>query len=157
MKTQLACATAALLIAGLTWAEEPMSVEDALNYELPLHECTPPEIVDGGTDSSAPVQDSSGVAYFQGSSTANISDTDYYERERQGRKEVRFKKCLADYKEGLLEDMERLKSSAQHGLTEDQAHAIVAHMLLIQETYLSPDGTPPADGVSLPAELVADQ
>ena len=152
MKTQLTAALAACLISGPLSAEAPMSVDDALNYQMPLHDCTPPEFIDDGTTSAAPVQDPSGVPFFQGSSTANISDTDYYERERQGRKEVRYNKCLADYKENLLEDMERLKSSAQHGLSEDQAHAIVAHLLLIQETYMSPDGTPPPGGVSLPTE-----
>jgi hypothetical protein len=137
-----------LLASGLVLAEEPMSVEDALNYQLPENTCTPPEFIEDGTSSAAPVQDPGGVPYFQGSSTANISDTDYYERERQGRKENRWNNCLADYKDGLLQDMERLKSSAQHGLTEQQAHAIVAHMRLIQDTYLSPDGEPPA-----PAEV----
>ena len=152
MKTHLTAALATCLISGLVSAEEPMSVEDALNYQMPLHDCTQPEFVDDGTNSAAPVQDPSGVPFFQGSSTANISDTDYYERERQSRKEVRYRKCLTEYKEGLLDDMARLKGSAQHGLTEDQAHAIVAHLLLIQETYMSPDGTPPPGGVSLPTE-----
>ncbi len=123
-----------------------MTIEDALSYRLPENPCTPPDVVSDGTNSSAPVQDPSGVPYFQGSSTATISDTDYYERERQGRKEKRWKKCLAEYKEGLLEDMERLKSSAQHGLTEAQAHAIVAHLVLIQDAYLSPNGIPPEKG-----------
>lgn len=125
-------------------AEEPMSVEDALNYQLPVNPCVEAEVIADGTNSTAPVQDPSGVPYFQGSSTATISDTDYYERERLGRKEKRWKKCLAEYKEGLLEDMERLKSSATHGLTEEQAYAILAHMKLIQDTYLSPNGMPPA-------------
>lgn len=36
--------------------------------------------------------------------------------------------------------MERLKSSAQHGLTEGQTHAILTNMALIQRVYLAPDG-----------------
>jgi hypothetical protein len=129
-----------LTSSALAMAEEPMSVEAALNYELPEKPCTKPETLADGANVSAPIEDSSGVPYFQGSSTASISDTDYYERERLERKEKRWEKCLADYKAGLLEDMERLKSSATHGLTEAQALAIVAHMKQIQDVYLSPDG-----------------
>ncbi len=36
--------------------------------------------------------------------------------------------------------MERLKGSAQHGLTQKQAHTIVTSMALIQRVYLTPDG-----------------
>ena len=125
-------------IPGL--AEAPMSVEAALNYELPENPCARPDSLSGDANVSAPIQDSSGVPYFQGSSTASISDTDHYERSRLERKEKRWKKCLAGYKAGLLEDMERLKTSATHGLTEAQALTIVGHMKRIQTAYLSPDG-----------------
>ena len=137
----LALATLLPVCSAAAASDEPMSVEAALNYQLPENPCLQPEVLADGENVSAPVQDPSGVPYFQGSSTANISDTDYYERERLERKEKRWKSCLADYKAGLLEDMERLKSSATHGLTEEQAYAIVAHMKLIQDVYLSPDGT----------------
>ena len=145
VRKQLILTLPLLFASSLGLAEEPMSVEAALNYQLPANPCVETEQLADGVNSAAPVQDPSGVPFFQGSSTANISDTDYYERERLERKGKRYKKCLAEYKDGLLEDMERLKSSAQHGLTEDQAHAIVAHLLLIQETYLSPDGMPPVE------------
>ena len=129
-----------LASAYTSLAEAPMSVEAALNYELPENPCTRPDSLADGENVSAPMQDSSGVPYFQGSSTASISDTDHYERSRLERKEKRWKKCLAEYKEGLLEDMERLKTSATHGLTEAQALTIVGHMKRIQTAYLSPDG-----------------
>ncbi len=143
MNTQLSFILPLLLASNLALAEDPMSVEDALSYQLPANPCVEVELLTDGTNSSAPIQDPSGVPFFQGSSTANITDTDYYERERLERAEKRWRSCLAEYKEGLLEDMERLKGSAVHGLTEEQAHAIVAHLLLIQETYLSPNGLPP--------------
>ena len=138
---KIALTTTLLTVCITAAAEEPMSVEAALNYRLPENPCIQPEVLTDGENVSAPVQDPSGVPYFQGSSTANISDTDYYERERLERKEKRWNSCLAEYKAGLLEDMERLKSSAVHGLTEEQAHAIVANMKLIQDVYLSPNGT----------------
>jgi hypothetical protein len=36
--------------------------------------------------------------------------------------------------------MQTLKSSAQFGLTQEQADMIVAKMLAIQDIYLTPDG-----------------
>jgi hypothetical protein len=142
MRKRIAPLTALFLCwSTLAQAEEAMTVEAALNYQLPDNPCTKPEILGDGNDVSAPMQDPSGVPYFQGSSTASISDMNSYERERLERQAKRWQKCLADYKAGLLQDMERLKSSATHGLTEEQAHAIIAHMKLIQTVYLSPDGT----------------
>jgi hypothetical protein len=143
MRPRQALILSAFFASSFALAEAPMSVEDALNYQLPENPCIPVQVVADGTNAAAPMQDPSGVTYFQGTSTASISDTDYYERERLGRKEKRWRKCLTEYKDGLLHDMERLKSSAQNGLTEEQAHAIVAHMVLIQEVYLDPNGRRP--------------
>lgn len=117
-----------------------MSVQAALDYKVPENTCSKPEVVAGGANVSPPIQDASSVSIFEGSSTASVSDVDSYERERQERKENRWNNCLAEYKNGLLNDMERLKGSAQHGLTQEQAHAIVANMALVQSVYLSPDG-----------------
>jgi hypothetical protein len=117
-----------------------MSVQAALDYQLPENTCSKPEIVTGGTNVVAPIQDPSSINVFQGSSTAVVSDIDSYERGRQERKEERWRKCLAKYKEGLLNDFERLRGSAQHGLTEEQAHAILTKMALVQRVYFDPDG-----------------
>lgn len=130
---------ALLLCSTAASAEEAMSVQAALDYQLPENTCSKPEFFVNGTDSGLPIQDS-GRGDNHGYRDANLSDVDGDELEREARKEERWKKCLAEYKEGLLNDMERLKGSAQHGLTEAQAHAIVAHMVLIQDVYLSPDG-----------------
>ncbi len=135
-----------LFLPSLAFAEPRMSVQEALDYQVPENTCTKPEIVGSATNVSPPMQDSSGVPYFQGSSTASISDVDGYELERQERQEARWKKCLASYKQGLLDDMERLKSSAEHGLTQEQAYAILANMKRVQDVYLTPDGVlPPSE------------
>ena len=140
MKSRLLWIALILLLPGLASGEEPMSVQAALDYQLPENTCSKPEIITDAASVSAPIQDASSTTIFEGTSTASVSDIDHYERGRLERKEKRWRSCLAEYKSGLLDDMERLKGSAQHGLTEAQAHAIVANMALIQRVYLTPDG-----------------
>ena len=118
-----------------------MSVEEAVNYQLPENLCSKPEVIVSGSEDAPLVQDPANPPLVQGSNTANIAEMDTAERKRHERKEKRWRKCLAKYKQDLLEDMERLKSSAQHGLTQQQANAILTNMALIQRVYLSPDGT----------------
>ncbi len=117
-----------------------MPVQAALDYQVPGNTCSKPDIVADDTNVAPPVQDTGSVPFFEGSNTTNVSDLDGYERDRQERKGKRWRKCLAEYKAGLLDDMERLKSSAQHGLTQEQANAIVSNMALIQKVYLTSDG-----------------
>lgn len=117
-----------------------MSVQAALDYQPPENTCSKPKIIANEAIVAAPIQDSGSAAFFQGSNTATVSDVSSYDLERQARKEKRWRRCLAGYKEGLLDDMERLKGSAQHGLTQAQAHTIVTSMALIQRVYLTPDG-----------------
>lgn len=134
-----------LLPSHLAYGEEPLSVQAALDYQLPENTCSKPEIISSGTNVAPPIQDPSSVSVFEGSSTAVVSNTDSYERGRQERKEKRWRKCLAEYKEGLLHDFERLRGSAQHGLTEEQARVILTNMALVQRVYLDPDGLVPED------------
>ena len=117
-----------------------MSVQEALSYRIPDNTCSRPEIIADEANVTPPMQESSSVPIFEGSITATVSNVDTNERRRQARKERRWRKCLAEYKESLLDDMERLKGSAQHGLTEEQAHTILSHMALIQRVYLSAEG-----------------
>lgn len=117
-----------------------MSVQAALDYQLPENTCSKPDVITGDANVVAPIQDPSSVSLFESSSTVVVSEVDSYERGRQERKEKRWRKCLAKYKQGLLDDFERLNSSAQHGLTEEQAHTILTHMALVQSVFLTPDG-----------------
>jgi hypothetical protein len=68
-----------------------------------------------------------------------MSDVDSYTRKRQERKLARWQKCTNEYKSALLEDMEELKSSAKHGLTQTQADLILANMAAIQHAYMAPE------------------
>ena len=140
LKSFVLLAAVLLLLPGFAFAESPMSVQAALDYQVPENTCSKPTIFANEAVVAAPVQDPSSVSFFEGSNTANVSDTSSYDLERQARKEKRWEKCLAGYKEGLLEDMERLKGSAQHGLTQAQANTIVTNMVLIQRVYMTPDG-----------------
>ncbi len=140
LKSFVLLAAVLLLLPGLAFAESPKSVQAALDYQVPENICSKPRVITNEAVVAAPVQDASSVSFFEGSNTANVSDIDGYSLERQARKEKRWRKCLAEYKEGLLDDMGRLKGSAQHGLTQAQAHTIVTNMALIQRVYMTPDG-----------------
>ena len=88
---------------------------------------------------ASPVAASGSLNVFEGSGAEEMSDVDSYTRKRQERKLTRWKKCTKEYKSALLEDMEELKSSAQHGLTKPQADLILANMAAIQQAYMAPE------------------
>jgi len=123
---------AALLSANLTQAESHphKEVVAALGWELPTNECSKPRLM----------AQSSNVV--DGKGAREITDVDSYTIERYNRKEKRWQKCLNKYKERLMKDFERLKGSAQHGLTQQQANQILTKMALIQQVYMSHDGLP---------------
>ena len=60
--------------------------------------------------------------------------------DRYERKKKRWEGCVSDYKSNLLEQFEVLKSTAQHGLTEQQAETILKKLAQIQAAVLSPEG-----------------
>ena len=68
-----------------------------------------------------------------------MSDVDSYTRKRQERKLARWKKCTNEYKSALLGDMEELKASAKHGLTQTQVGLILANIAAIQQAYMAPE------------------
>lgn len=140
MKLRLFLSVLALLLPGLVLAEPHQAVQAALDYQLRENTCAKPKIILQDKSITAPAQESSGVSFFEGTSTADVSDIDVYTRERAQRKEKRWRKCVAVYKEDLLGDMERLKGSAQHGLTQEQSKTILGHMAHIQKVYMSPEG-----------------
>lgn len=112
-----------------TAAEMPhKEVRWALDWTAPVNACEKPKLV----SHSYNVTDSEGAR--------PVTDVDSYTIKRYERKEKRYEKCLEQYKKGLLKDFERLKGSAQYGLTQDQADTILAHMALLQRIYVSPDG-----------------
>lgn len=132
-----------LLLAASAYAASPMTVQEALDYQLPENTCVRPDVI-VSDDSTAPMaQDPNAAATITaGNNTASFDDMETAVRQRYQRKEKRWRKCVARYKKGLLDDMERLKGSAQHGLTQAQADAILSNMALVQRAYLSPDGIP---------------
>jgi hypothetical protein len=129
-----------LLLPGVALCETHSEVQDAMDYQLPEYTCSKPKVVSENTNVSAPAQSSGSFSFFEGSSNSEVSDVAGNTRKRQERKEKRWKSCIADYKEDLLEDMDELKGSAKHGLTEEQAVAILANMSLVQKVYMTPEG-----------------
>ena len=141
MKALRFCYFLILLIPAISFAETHAKVQAALDYQLPENACgtKPKSFESSGEAIGKPVQESGGLTYFEGSGADEISDIDSYTRKRQERKVTRWKNCTKEYKSGLLEDMEELKASAQHGLTQPQANIILANLANIQQVYMAPE------------------
>ena len=90
----------ALFPTAPAFAEDKLHEEvvAALEWELPVNECTKPRSVD---------------RY----SLRSDGDVDFSTIDRYKLKEKRWKKYLANYKEGLMRGFELLNGNVQHGLT----------------------------------------
>lgn len=108
------------------------AVQQALNWSLPANECRKPRSKGTVTKVSN-----------EGADSGARSDVDSYTLKRFKRKEKRWMKCVDGYKEGLKDEFETLRGSAQHGLTQDQATTIMGKMKLIQSVLMTHDGLPP--------------
>jgi len=141
MKTLRLCGFLILLMPAISLAETHPKVQAALDYQLPENTCgtKPKSFESSGEAIGKPIQDSSSTSVFEGSGAEEMSDVDSYTRKRQERKMTRWKSCTKEYKSGLLEDMEELKASAQHGLTQPQANIILANLANIQRAYMAPE------------------
>lgn len=141
MKKFTLCGFLMLLVPAISLAETHPKVQAALDYQLPENTCgtKPKSFESSGEAIGTPIQDSSSTAVFEGSGAEEMSDVDSYTRKRQERKMTRWKNCTREYKGGLLEDMEALKASAQHGLTQPQANIILENMASIQQAYMAPE------------------
>ena len=130
-----------LLMPVLSFAETHPDVSAALDYQLPENACRtkPKSFESSGEAIGRPIQDSSSTSVFEGSGAEEMSDVDSYTRKRQERKVARWKNCTKEYKRGLLIDMDELKASAQHGLTQPQANIILANLAAIQQAYMAPE------------------
>ena len=100
----------------------------ALAWELPVNEYSKPRSVD---------------RY----SLRSDGDVDFSTFDRYKLKEKQRRKCLENYRDGLMMDFKLLKRSVQHGLTQQQANQILTKMALIQRVYLIPDGVPEDAGL----------
>ena len=141
MKTLRLCGFLILLMPAISLAETHPKVQAALDYQLPENTCgtKPKSFESSGEAIGKPIQDSSSTSVFEGSGAEEMSDVDSYTRKRQERKMTRWKSCTKEYKSGLLEDMDELKASAQHGLTQPQANIILANLANIQQAYMAPE------------------
>ena len=69
-----------------------------------------------------------------------VFGVDHYKIDRYERKKERWETCVSSYKSNLLEQFEVLKSSAQYGLTKQQAETILGKLAQIQAALVSPEG-----------------
>jgi hypothetical protein len=141
MKALRFCYFLILLIPAISFAETHAKVQAALDYQLPENGCgtKPKSFESAGEAIGTPIQASSSSVIFEGSGAEEMSDIDGYTRKRLERKMTRWKNCTKEYKSGLLEDMEELKASAQHGLTQPQADIILTNLANIQQVYMAPE------------------
>jgi hypothetical protein len=124
-------------------AENHEKVQAALDWELPLNVCKKPRFVGyqqdvlahGGVISHAPTNTTE-----TSEGTPTVFEVDHYKIDRYERKKRRWESCVSSYKSILLEQFEVLKSSAQYGLTNQQAETILAKLAQIQAAFLSPEG-----------------
>jgi len=124
-------------------AEIHQEVQSALEWELPPLKCKQPKAsrdiqqyeASGGYISHSPTNTTE-----ESSGAPTVFDIDHYKVERYQRKKKRWQKCVSAYKAELLVQFESLKSSAQHGLTKEQASIIMSKLALIQSAVMSPTG-----------------
>lgn len=128
---KLTCASLIVAPSICFAADIHPEVQKALDYSLPELTCSKPDLPGASKDVIDPA-----------TGAVNRADVDSYTLGRFERAEKRWKKCVTKYKKGLMQDFERLKSSASHGLTQEQANAIMANMKRIQEAVVSPTGEP---------------
>ena len=140
MKSLLLSSYLLLALPGLALGQTHMAVQAALDYQLPGNTCSKPKVIPATTLVNAPAQSAGSDNIFAGKLANEITDVDSYTRGRQERKAKRWRSCLAIYKTSLLDDMEELKNSAQYGLSQEQANAILTNMAMIQQVYLTEDG-----------------
>jgi hypothetical protein len=124
-------------------AETHEEVQAALDWELPLNSCKKPRPVSGQEDILA----HGGVISHAPTGTTENSEgaptvfgVDHYKIDRYERKKKRWETCVSSYKSNLLEQFEVLKSTAQYGLTKQQAETILDKFAQIQAAVVSPEG-----------------
>ena len=116
---------------SLSSAEIPPEVEAALNWNLPVNQCTPPHAFLGMS-----LINEEGVS----NSTRKLNPG---QQRMAARKKATYDKCIIDYKNNLIMEWKILKGVPQYGVTQDQAETILARMAFIQTVIESPLALPP--------------
>ena len=118
-------------------------VQEALDWQLPSNPCKKPKAIrhlqridaSGGYISHSPTNTTE-----ESGGAPTVYGVDHYKISRYRRQKKRWESCISNYKSELLDNFERLKSSAQYGLTKPQANNIMSKLAQIQAVVLSPDG-----------------
>lgn len=126
MQTLNILAIALVLSSASVYAETHPEVQKALDYEQPESTCGDEPVLRGAKTTKDSAEDTV------------RSDVDHYTRKRHERKHQRWSKCNDKHRDALMDDFVRLKDSAQHGMTQEQAQIVLGHMKSIQDTLRPP-------------------
>ncbi|MCB1691698.1 MAG: hypothetical protein KDI19_02975 [Pseudomonadales bacterium] len=103
-------------------------VQEALAWELPDNPCEPPDLKGAERD------------VLEADGAVRRFDVDTNKLTHYKLKTKRWRRCVMDYKQGLIDEFGKLKDSAQYGLTQEQANTILSKMATIQAVVESPTG-----------------
>ena len=120
-------------------------VRAALDYAVVAHQCEPPSRrVESGALNTQGGAVREGLERSPGgfSGASVVYDTDALSIREHERELAQWRGCIEDYKRGLLDDFTRLKASARHGLTLEQANRIAGNLLAIQNVIMSDTASP---------------
>ena len=127
--TNLLLASTLLVLSAGVFADVHPEVQRSLGYQLPASDC--------GDEPTL-----RGVSTFRDNAEkAAQTDVDHYTRKRHERRHKRWSKCNDKYRDGLMKDFNRLKDSAQHGMTQEQAQVVLGHMKSIQDVLRPPENS----------------
>jgi len=115
-KLKICCAVMILTPSIAFGAETHPDVKEAMSYNLPEITCNRPK-------PSAASRDPHKLGRFE-------------------RAQKRWLKCVKKHKKVLVTDFVKLKASASHGLTDEQAKLIMQKLSEIQSAVESPTGVP---------------
>lgn len=96
-------------------------VQAALTWEVPAHSCGDHSKLKGGAPDFAEI--------VAGQEIKRSYDIDTNTLSRHTRRKNRWVKCMTQYNQSIVDSIEMLRSSAQHGLTETQAKQILQKMV----------------------------
>jgi hypothetical protein len=139
-----------LAISCTASAETHETIQAALSWEMPSNNCKKPNPL---RDQAANRSQAGVIGHGAGTNTTigfsggapTVFDVDHYQIDRYNRRKARWENCVSNYKSALLEEFALLRSSAEFGVTTEQAKIIVNKLAKIQAAVISPNGVAETD------------
>ena len=105
-------------------------IQAALTWEVPANKCGDTPQLKGASSDLAEI--------VNGQEIQRSYDIDYNTLSRHTRRKNRWIKCTTQYNQNIVDSIEMLRSSAQHGLTKAQANQILQKMADAQAVLTAP-------------------